>query len=80
MNAQNIRERMEVYGSCGNRLRIVGHVEGNSIKLTKSSSADGQHHYLPLDWVDHVDQHVHLNKGCDQAKKEWNAAPLAAGG
>jgi len=24
------------------------------------------HHFIPTDWVDHVDQHVHLNKPADE--------------
>jgi len=79
MNAQNIREHMDVFGSCGNKLGRVDHVEGGSIKLTRDSAPDGQHHYIPLDSVDHVDQAVRLNKNCGEAKREWRAAPVGAG-
>ncbi len=51
MNAKNIREHMDVIGACGIRLGRVDRVEGNSIKLTKDSGNDGQHHYIPTDWV-----------------------------
>ena len=34
----------------------------NQIKLTKSDPKGGKHHLIPSDWVDHIDQHVHLNK------------------
>src|SRR5688500_7827055 len=37
-----IRERMDVIGSCGNKLGVVDHVEGGSIKLTRKDSADGE--------------------------------------
>jgi len=75
-SASNIREHMEVIGSCGNHLGTVDRVEGNSIKLAKSDpSAGGQHHWVPVDWVDHVDQRVHLNKDCGQAKREWKSSP-----
>ena len=37
------------------------------IKLTKHSSPDGDHHdFIPVSWVDHVDQHVHLSKTGDE--------------
>ena len=75
MNAKNVREHVDVFGSCGNKLGRVDKVEGDSLELTKDSAADGQHHYLPLSWVARVDQHVHLNKDCGQAKREWTAAP-----
>ena len=67
----DIQEHMEVIGSCGNQLGTVDRVEGNSIKLTRSGSFDGKHHFIPLGWVDHVDSHVHLSKNCGEAKREW---------
>jgi len=78
MNTNNIREHMDVVGSCGNKLGVVDHVEGNSIKLTRKDSGDNQHHYIPVSWVSVVDQHVHLNKDCGQAKREWSATPVSA--
>ena len=69
-----IHERMDVIGSCGNKLGVVDHVLGNQIKLTKNDSPDGQHHLIPTSWVDHVDSHVHLSKNCGEAKAEWTAA------
>jgi hypothetical protein len=75
MNSANIREHMEVMGSCGTKLGEVDHVEGNSIKLTRKDSPDGEHHFIPLDWVDHVDAHVHLKKDCGAARREWQSSP-----
>ncbi|HEX3151297.1 MAG TPA: DUF2171 domain-containing protein [Gemmataceae bacterium] len=69
-----IKERMDVIGSCGNKLGVVDHVEGRTIKLTRNDSADGQHHFIPMDWVTRVDSHVHLSKNCGEAKREWQAA------
>jgi hypothetical protein len=70
----DIREHMEVYGSCGNLLGKVDHVEGDKIKLTKNDSPDGQHHVIPLSWVAKVHDHIHLNKNCGEAKAEWQNA------
>ena len=36
------------------------------IKLARDDSLDGMHHFIPTDWVDHVDKHVHLNKPADE--------------
>ncbi len=71
-----IKEHMEVYGSDGERLGTVDHLEGaDSIKLTKNDpKAGGQHHLIPVAWVSRVDQHVHLNKSCDDAMKQWKSA------
>jgi len=70
----DIREHMDVIGSCGNVLGKVDHVEGNSIKLTKNDSPDGLHHLIPMSWVKRVDEHVHLSKNCGEAKSEWQTA------
>jgi hypothetical protein len=39
-------------------------MEGPSqIKLTKSDPlSEGSHHFIPVDWVERVDEHVHLKK------------------
>ena len=69
--AADIREHMDVIGSCGNKLGRVDHVEGSNIKLTRNDSPDGLHHLIPMGWVQRVDEHVHLSKNCGEAKKEW---------
>ncbi len=74
MTTADIREHMDVIGSCGNKLGRVDHVEGANIKLTKNDSPDGMHHRIPMSWVARVDEHVHLNKDCGQAKREWTTA------
>jgi hypothetical protein len=77
-NTSNIKEHMDVIGSCGNRLGTVDRVENGSIKLTKDSSPDNQHHYIPINWVKSVDDQVRLNKDCGAAKREWQSSPTAA--
>lgn len=74
--AEDIREHMEVLGSDGEHVGTVDHMEGpDTIKLTRSDpKAGGQHHYISLDWVGHVDRQVHLNKTCEEAMRQWRAA------
>ncbi|TPG59031.1 DUF2171 domain-containing protein [Roseomonas nepalensis] len=55
IDASQIKEHMEVVGSCGNHVGVVDHVEGDRIKLTRKDSTDGQHHYLPLSAVASVE-------------------------
>jgi hypothetical protein len=71
--AQKIREHMEVLGSDGQHVGVVDGLEGKDrIKLTKQDpEANGLHHFIPMDWVDHVDAHVHLKKSSHEAKREW---------
>jgi hypothetical protein len=70
----DIREHMDVIGSCGNKLGRVDHVEGSNIKLTRNDSPDGMHHLIPMSWVTQVDKSVHLNKSCGEAAREWQSA------
>jgi hypothetical protein len=75
-NAQAIKEHMEVVGSDGTHVGTVDHLEGSDrMKLTKSDpSAGGEHHFIPLAWVDKVDSKVHLNKDTREAMASWSAA------
>ena len=64
-----IVEHMEVYASDGTRVGTVDHMDGpDRFKLARSTSPDGQHHYVPMTWVDHVDRHVHLSKTVAEMK------------
>ena len=66
-----IREHMEVYGSDGELIGKVDHLEGsNEIKLTKDGFG-GSHHFIPTSWVDHVDKHVHLSLPMDKVTAGW---------
>lgn len=78
-SAMNIREHMEVIGSDGAHVGVVDQVEGQTIRLTRSDpNAGGLHHWIPLSWVDLVDNIVHLNRPETQATREWRiAAPSA---
>lgn len=71
-DASLIAEHMDVIASDGTKIGTVDHMDGvDKIKLAKNTSPDGQHHYIPLAWVDHVDTHVHLNKTSVAAKAGW---------
>ena len=72
-SAHPIREHMEVVGADGVHVGIVDHMEGpGRIKLAKRDPlAKGSHHYVPLDWVDYVDDHIHLNKNSSELMAMW---------
>ena len=69
----SIKEHMEVVGSDGVHVGTVDHMEGaDELKLTRSDQdADEQHHFIPLAWVDRVDQKVHLKQSGAEAKARW---------
>lgn len=66
---QNLRERLESQGEHmqvkdvnGEYVGTVDHMEGDQLKLTRSGSHDGQHHYVPLSQVESMDEvAVYLN-------------------
>jgi len=68
-----IKAQMDVISSDRKNVGKVDHLEGgDKIKLTKQSAPDGQHHhFIPLAWVDRVDQHVHLNKTGADVTSQW---------
>jgi hypothetical protein len=51
-------------GARGVHVGTVDHAEGDRfIKLKRADSNDGKHHFIPLDWVESVDDKaVYLNK------------------
>lgn len=73
VDASKIKEHMEVYGSDGERVGTVDHVEdANTIKLTSNGpTARGRHHLIPLAWVHSVDQHVRLAKSSSDVMRSW---------
>ena len=75
-----IKERMEVYASCGKKVGVVDHVEGSTLKLTKGDSPDGQHHFIPTAWVGRVhEDHVHLTKNSVETESGWKADAASCG-
>ncbi len=68
-----VKERMDVIASGGKKVGVVDHVEGDAIKLTRNGSPDGQHHFIPLDWIERVDTHVHLKKNSMETEMGWKS-------
>ncbi len=56
-----IKQHMEVADAAGRHLGTVDEVEDDRIKLTRSDSSDGAHHYVPIDDVEKIaDNRVYL--------------------
>ena len=72
VSASMIKEHLEVVGSDGGHVGRVDHVMGDQIELAKFDMGAGlKHHMIPVSWVDHVDEHVHLTMTRDEAKARW---------
>ncbi len=67
-----IHEHMDVIGSDGGHVGRVDKLVGEEIELTKFALGSGlKHHMIPLSWIDHVDEHVHLNVTRETARATW---------
>lgn len=68
-----IKEQMDVLSSDRKTVGKVDRLEGlDKIKLTKQSSPDGEHHhFIPVSWIDYVDQHVHLKRTGADVIAHW---------
>ncbi len=73
MSISKIKEHLTVHTKSegnvpGVPIGTVEHMDGEKyIKLTKSDSPDGLPHWIPIDWVESVDEHaVYLNKTQDE--------------
>ncbi len=85
VNSSEIREHMKVVGSDGQHVGTVDRVEGDRIKLSKSDpSAQGQHHYIPVNNVASIGQgEVRLRQSAQEVKQQWKgggATGRTAGG
>jgi hypothetical protein len=68
---RRIEDHMDVIASDGIKIGTVDHLDGENIKLAKSTSPDGMHHLVSLADVDHVDAHVHLNRTSPAVRASW---------
>jgi hypothetical protein len=76
MNASGVREQMQVFASDGQRVGIVVGVEDRSIKLARNSpEAGGEHHYIPLAWVETVQKAVYLSRPSEEVRDLWQLTP-----
>lgn len=72
INIDQITEHLEVVGSDGGHVGKVDKVLGGEIELAKLDLGSGfKHHMIPVSWVDHVDDKVHLTITKEEAKSRW---------
>jgi hypothetical protein len=73
---KTLEDHMEVVGSDGEHVGAVDHKESpDRIILTKDDpKAGGRPHLISINWVDYVDDKIHLNKPSRKAMSEWLVA------
>jgi hypothetical protein len=74
IDANQIREHMEIKGSDGQHVGTVDRVEGQRIKLTKGDSGGhGHHHYIEMSMVEEIKGGaVCLNSPAEQVKQNFH--------
>ncbi len=59
-----IKEHMEIADNSGQHIGTVDEVVDDRIKLTKSDSSDGAHHFIAIDQIDRIDDNrIYLKQG-----------------
>ena len=68
---QTVEAKSSMANAQGSHIGTVDRLDGSFIKLKKTDSPDGKHHWLPLSLVDQVvDGAIQLNKDQAQVQKE----------
>lgn len=75
INPSQIQKHMHVLSSGNELLGAVDRVSGPNLKLKRD--AVGQHHFVPLAWIDHVDDNVHLTRSARDVERLWTGEPFA---
>ncbi len=71
-----IKPNLPVVGSDNVQCAVVDHMEdSDTIRLNKDEK--GQHHFIPLAWVESVDDKVHLSRTGDEVRRQWLNTPKA---
>ncbi|HWJ68659.1 MAG TPA: DUF2171 domain-containing protein [Sphingobium sp.] len=69
-----IKEHMEVRGPADEHVGTVDSLAGDVLKLTRSDSSDGVHHYIDLKWVDRIEDGRLYLKGDAQVRTDSSHA------
>lgn len=71
VHAKAVERPSSMDGVPGVHVGTVDHLEGlDYIKLKRSDSPDGRHHWIPIDWVEGVDDKaVYLNKTPEEVSR-----------
>lgn len=66
-----IHKHMDVIAACGQRVGVVDRLDGTTIQLTRRDSPDGRHHFIPVGWVERIDDRVHLTHSVADIWQDW---------
>lgn len=66
-----VKSQAEMSSSLGEPVGTVDHLDGEHyIKLAKKDAPDARHHWVPVRWVERIDDHaVYLNKTAEEFRQ-----------
>ena len=69
INPEQIQKHMDVVSLNNEPLGSVDHVSGRDLKLARD--VVGQHHFVPLAWIDRIDEKIHLTRSTKEVQRLW---------
>ena len=69
INPAQIQKHMDVVSLNNEPLGSVDHVSGRDLKLARD--VVGQHHFVPLAWIDRIDEKIHLTRSTKEVQRLW---------
>lgn len=69
INPAQIHRNMRVFSSHGEPLGAIDHIDGGNLELVRDEV--GQHHFIPMRWIDRIDEAVHLTRPAEDLRRLW---------
>ena len=70
VNPAHIQKHMDVVALNNEPLGMVDHIDGRDLKLSRDIV--GQHHFVPLTWIHHIDDKIHLSRSAEEVARLWS--------
>jgi hypothetical protein len=74
INPTQIQKHMDVVSSQNEPLGSVDHVQGSAVKLVRDVL--GQHHFVPITWIESIDDKIHLKRSAEEVERLWAGEPF----
>jgi hypothetical protein len=74
VNPTQIQKHMDVVSSRNEPIGSVDHIQGSAVKLVRDVL--GQHHLVPLAWIDRIDEKIHLKRSAREVQRLWTGEPF----
>jgi len=74
INPSQIQKHMTVVSSRNEPLGSVDHIQGSSVKLVRDVL--GQHHFVPISWIERIDDKIHLKRSAQEVERLWTGEPF----